>query len=187
MDALAHCLEAYCAPGYHPLAEGIAVEGMRLVFENLRAVMADPANLVARGHMMAAATMGATAFQKGLGAIHALSHPVGALHDTHHGMTNAVFMPYVLQFNRPVIETRITRLAAWLGLSAGFDGFIEAVLRLRRDVGVPHTLAGLKVDGRLRERIAAMAVVDPTAHGNPRELTRDAALHLFDSALAGRL
>ena len=148
MDALAHCLEAYCAPGYHPLAEGIAVEGIRLVFDNLRRVMADGTDLEARGHMMSAAAMGATAFQKGLGAIHALSHPVGALHDTHHGMTNAVFMPYVLAFNRPAIEAKISRLAAWLGIADGFDGFLDAVLELRAAVGVPADAAGLGVDDR---------------------------------------
>ncbi|MBM4204167.1 MAG: iron-containing alcohol dehydrogenase [Gammaproteobacteria bacterium] len=187
MDALAHCLEAYCAPGYHPLGEGIAVEGMRLVFENLRKVMADPKNIEARGHMMAAAAMGATAFQKGLGAIHAMSHPVGSLHDTHHGMTNAVFMPYVLKFNREVIEEKIARLAAWLGLARGFDGFLDAVIALRKDVGVPHTLAGLNIDQRNRERIAEMAVVDPTAGGNPRVLDVGAALRLFDATVAGEL
>jgi alcohol dehydrogenase class IV len=116
-DALAHCLEAYCAPGYHPLADGIAVEGVRLVLENLPKVAANPNDIEARGHMMSAAAMGATAFQKGLGAIHSLSHPVGALYDTHHGMTNAVFMPYVLVANRDAIEAKIARLAAYCGLS----------------------------------------------------------------------
>jgi len=183
MDALAHCLEAYCAPTYHPLAEGIAVEGMRLVFRSLRQAMAHPGELEARGHMMSAALMGATAFQKGLGAIHALSHPIGALYDTHHGMTNAVFMPYVLEFNRTAIEEKIERLAAWLGIDGGFDGFVSAVLALRRDIGVPPTLAGLGVDGGQRDTIAAMAVVDPTASGNPRTLTVEGALALFDAAL----
>jgi len=187
MDALAHCLEAYCAPGYHPLAEGIAVEGMRLVFENLPRVMADGRDLEARGHMMTAAAMGATAFQKGLGAIHALSHPVGALYDTHHGMTNAVFMPFVLAFNRPAIEARIVRLAAWLGISGGFDGFLDAVLALRQSVGVPATLRGLGVDDRRIDRIVAMALVDPTAGGNPRPLTEDAARSLLLAALDGDL
>src|SRR5688572_17964911 len=120
-DALAHCLEAYCAPGYHPLADGIAVEGVRLVFENLPKVAANPNDIEARGHMMSAAAMGATAFQKGLGAIHALSHPVGALYDTHHGMTNAVFMPYVLVVNRDAVEAKIARLAAYCDLSPSFD------------------------------------------------------------------
>ena len=130
MDALAHCLEAYCAPGYHPLADGIAVEGIRLVFENLPKVVLDPNDIEARGHMMSAAAMGATAFQKGLGAIHALSHPVGALYDTHHGMTNAVFMPYVLEANRSAIEARIGRLA----------GLYRPVADLR---GVPARRAGV--------------------------------------------
>jgi alcohol dehydrogenase class IV len=187
MDALAHCLEAYCAPGYHPMADGIAVEGMRLVFGNLRRVVSDGSDLTARGHMMSAAAMGATAFQKGLGAIHALSHPVGALYDTHHGMTNAVFMPYVLVFNRPMIEARIERLAAWLGQGGGFDGFLQAVLDLRRDVGVPHSLAALGIDRERQALIAAMAVVDPTASGNPRPLTEAAAADLFDAAWVGRL
>jgi alcohol dehydrogenase class IV len=186
MDALAHCLEAYCAPGYHPLADGIAVEGMRLVFGNLGRVMADGRDLEARGHMMSAAAMGATAFQKGLGAIHALSHPVGALHDTHHGMTNAVFMPYVLAFNRPAIESRIERLAAWLGIAGGFAGFLDAILELRAAVGVPDTLTGLGVDDRHFERIAAMAIVDPTAGGNPVPLSEAAARQLLDAALHGR-
>jgi len=187
MDALAHSLEAYCAPAYHPFSEGIAVEGMRLVFENLPRVLADGGDLAARGHMMSAAAMGAIAFQKGLGAIHSMSHPVGSLHDTHHGMTNAVFMPYVLAFNRPAIEAKLGRLAAWLGIAGGFDGFMGAVLDLREQAGVPHTLAGLGVGRENRQLIAEMAVVDPTSGGNPVELTVDAALGLFDAALAGRV
>ena len=140
MDALAHCLEAYCAPGYHPMADGIALEGMRLSFENLPKAFADGTDLEARAHMMSAAAMGATAFQKGLGAIHSLSHPIGALYDTHHGMTNAVFMPYVLAFNRAAIEERIARAAAYLGIAGGFDGFADAVLALRKELKVPHTV-----------------------------------------------
>ncbi len=187
MDALAHCLEAYCSPSYHPMAEGIAVEGMRLCFAYLPQVFADGADLEGRAEMLAAASMGATAFQKGLGAIHSLSHPVGALYDTHHGMTNAVFMPYVLAMNRPAIEEKISRLAAYLGLGASFDAFLEAVLKLRERLKVPHTLAGLGVSGERREKIAEMALVDPTAGGNPLQLTRARALDLFDRALAGRV
>ena len=187
MDALAHCLEAYCAPGYHPLADGIAVEGIRLVFENLPKVHADPNDVEARGHMMSAAAMGATAFQKGLGAIHALSHPVGALYDTHHGMTNAVFMPYVLVVNRPAIEAKIARLAAYLGLAPNFDAFLHAVIGLRLRLDVPHTLADFKVDGSKRDLIGDMAIVDPTAGGNPVELTKDRALEIFDRAMEGRV
>jgi alcohol dehydrogenase class IV len=187
MDALAHCLEAYCAEFYHPLATGIALEGMRFVFENLPRAVRNGSDLEARAHMMSAAAMGATAFQKGLGAIHSLSHPVGALYDTHHGMTNGVFMPYVLAFNRPAIEARIGRAAAYLGMAGGFDGFLRAVLDLRAEIGVPHTLEGLKVDGGRRELIADMAIVDPTAGGNPVPLTREGALSIFEAALKGRL
>jgi len=187
MDALAHCLEAYCAPFYHPMATGIAAEGVRLVFENLPRAVTDGSDLEARAHMMSAAAMGAAAFQKGLGAIHALSHPVGALYDTHHGMTNGVFMPYVLAFNRAAIEPAMARLAAYLGLAGGFDGLMAAVLDLRARIGVPHTLAGLGVDGAKRERIADMGIVDPTAGGNPVALTRDGALAIFDAAVEGRV
>jgi len=191
MDALAHCLEAYCAPGYHPMADGIAVEGVRLVFENLPKAFADGRDLEARANMMAAAAMGATAFQKGLGAIHSLSHPIGALYDTHHGMTNAVFMPYVLAFNREAVEPRIERLAAYCGIRGGFDGFLKAILKLRKGLGVPHALTGLLKDRPLdkaaRGRIAEMAVVDPTAGGNPVKLTRKAALTLLERAIAGEL
>ena len=187
MDALAHCLEAYCALGYHPMAEGIAVEGMRLIFQNLPKAVANGTDLEARAHMMSAAAMGATAFQKGLGAIHALSHPVGALYNTHHGMTNGVFMPYVLAFNRPAIETKIARLAAFIGIGGGFDAFARAVLDLRARIGVPDTLAGLGVDGSRAEMIAVMAIADPTAGGNPVPLTREAARRLFDAALTGDL
>ncbi len=187
MDALAHCLEAYCAPSYHPMAEGIAVEGMRLVFENLPKAVANGSDLEARAHMMSAAAMGATAFQKGLGAIHALSHPVGALYNTHHGTTNGVFMPYVLVFNRPAIEGKIDRLAGFLGMSGGFDGFLQAVLDLRKQTGVPNDLSGLNIDGSQAETIAEMAVVDPTAGGNPIPLTRDGSMTLFEAALSGAL
>jgi alcohol dehydrogenase len=186
-DALAHCLEAYCAPGYHPLADGVAVEGIRLVLENLVRVAETPGDIEARGHMMAAAAMGATAFQKGLGAIHALSHPVGALYDTHHGMTNAVFMPYVLSVNRDAIEARIARLAAYCGLSPTFDAFLHAVTALRTKLGVPHTLAAFGVDTAQRDRIGEMAIVDPTAGGNPIELTKARALEIFDRAMEGRV
>ncbi|RLP26753.1 iron-containing alcohol dehydrogenase [Mesorhizobium sp. YM1C-6-2] len=191
MDALAHCLEAYCAPGYHPMADGIALEGMRLVFENLPKAAANGKDITARANMMAAAAMGATAFQKGLGAIHSLSHPIGALYDTHHGMTNGVFMPYVLAFNRPAIEERIARAAAYLGIKGGFDGFAKAILKLRKELKVPHTLPdlikGLKMDGARKAEIAAMAVEDPSTGSNPVKLTKTAARALLDNAIAGKL
>jgi alcohol dehydrogenase class IV len=187
MDALAHCLEAYCGPGYHPLADGIAVEGMRLVKENLARACRDGGDLDARAHMMSAAAMGATAFQKALGAIHALSHPVGALYDTHHGLTNAVFMPYVLTFNRAAIEERIARLAAYLGLAPAFDAFLDWVLDLRSKIGIPHTLAGLKVDDAKFDLMSRMAPNDPTAGGNPVPIDEAACRRLYENALAGRM
>jgi alcohol dehydrogenase len=188
MDALAHCLEAYCSPGLHPMADGIAVEGIRLVKEYLPRAYRTGADLEARGNMLAAAAMGATAFQKGLGAIHSLSHPVGALYDTHHGLTNAVFMPYVLDFNREHVGDKIDRLAAWLGLEGGFAGFLDFILRLRRDLGIPHTIdrIGVADDARFAE-MAEMAVVDPTAGGNPRQLTAADAVELYRRAYDGRL
>jgi alcohol dehydrogenase len=187
MDALAHCLEAYCAPGFHPLADGIAAEGVRLVKDYLPRAVKNGADIEARAQMMAAAAMGATAFQKGLGAIHALSHPVGALHGTHHGMTNAVFMPAVLAFNRSAVETRLGRLAGYLGLAPTFEAFFAWVVALRAEVGVPDTLAGLKVDASRLDEIAAMAVVDPTAGGNPVELTNEGARRIFNAAMAGNV
>jgi alcohol dehydrogenase class IV len=187
MDAFAHCLEAYASPAYHPMAEGIAVEGMRLVKDFLPRAYRDGADLEARGQMLVAAAMGATAFQKGLGAIHALSHPVGALYGTHHGLTNAVFMPYVLDFNREALWDKIDRLAAWLGIDGGFPGFLDFVLRLRRDLGIPHTLDRIGVDDVRFPELAAMAVVDPTAGGNPRALGEADALDLYQRAYDGRL
>ncbi len=189
MDALAHCLEAYCAPGYHPMADGIALEGMRLVFENLPKAFADGKDLDARAHMMSAAAMGATAFQKGLGAIHSLSHPIGSLYHTHHGMTNAVFMPYVLDFNRTAIEPRIEAAARYLNIKGGFDGFRKSVIKLRKELKVPHTLGGLvkdfAPDKKRKTLIAEMAIVDPTAGGNPVKLTKKAALEILEAAIAG--
>jgi len=185
MDALAHCLEAYCAPSYHPMAEGIAVEGMRLIFVNLPRVVANGKDLEARAHMMSAAAMGATAFQKGLGAIHALSHPIGALYNTHHGTTNGVFMPYALVFNRAAIEAKIDRLSGFLGIPDGFNGFLNAVLDLRKKTGVPHDLKALGVDDRKADTIVEMSLVDPTASGNPVPLTKESGRKILDAALKG--
>lgn len=187
MDALAHCLEAYCGPFYHPLADGVAVEGMRLCKEFLPRAVANGKDIEARAHMMSAAAMGATAFQKALGAIHSLSHPVGALYDLHHGLLNGVFMPYVLAFNRSAIEEKITRAAAYLGIAGGFDGFVQWTLDLRKTIGIPHTLRELGVDDSKAATIAAMAPHDPTAGGNPIPLDEKGARILFDAALDGKL
>jgi alcohol dehydrogenase class IV len=147
LDAFVHCLEAYCAPGFHPMADGIAVEGMRLVADYLPVAVRDGADIEARSRMLAAASMGAAAFQKGLGAIHSIAHAVGAVYDTHHGLTNAVVMPYVLAFNRPAIDERISYLAAVLGLPHDdFDGFMQWLLAFREGLGIPSSLEALGVD-----------------------------------------
>jgi alcohol dehydrogenase class IV len=188
MDALSHCIEAYCAPGFHPMADGIAAEGMKLIREWLPKAVADGSDIEARGNMLVAASMGATAFQKGLGGMHALSHPIGALLGSHHGLTNAVLMPYVLAYNRPAIEERITRLAGYIGLEpATFDAFLDWVVELRRSLGIPHGLAELEVTSASVERIAIMAEQDPSAGGNPRPFDAAAARQVLNAALEGSL
>ncbi len=188
MDALAHNLEAYCAPGYHPMADGIALEGMRLVKEWLPVAVADGANLAARAYMLAAASMGATAFQKGLGAIHAMSHPIGAVHDTHHGLTNAVVMPYVLDFNRAAIEERLTALARYLDLAdPSFDAVKSWVLGLRRDLGIAHTLADLGVRDEHVDELVPMAARDPSCGGNPLPIGEPELRELFHKSIHGEL
>ncbi len=183
MDALAHCLEAYCSPFYHPMSQGIALEGLRLVFENLPVVYADPTNLMARGHMMSAAAMGAVAFQKGLGAIHSLSHPIGAVYNTHHGTTNAVVMPMVLDFNRSVIEDRIDAAAAYLGFDGGFEGFRAQIMILRAALGIPDNLTAMGVEAADLDRLTDMALEDPSCGGNPIPMTRDNTRALFDACM----
>ena len=167
MDAMAHCIEAYCAPFYHPLAAGIALEGLRLVKENLARAVKQGTDIDARGHMLMASTMGATAFQRGLGAIHALSHPFGGLYDAHHGTLNGIIMPYVVKANRRKIEREIDRAAAYLGIKGGFNGFLKWILALRKEIGIPERLADLGIDTKRLDEVAAMALKDPSAGGNP--------------------
>jgi alcohol dehydrogenase class IV len=183
MDALAHCLEAYCSPFYHPMSQGIALEGMRLVFENLPVVYKDPGNLMARGHMMSAAAMGAVAFQKGLGAIHSLSHPVGAVYGTHHGTTNAVVMPMVLDYNRAAIEDRINAAAAYLGIAGGFDGFRTKIMDLRAELAIPVNLTAMGVKAEHLEMLTDMALEDPSCGGNPIEMTKQNTRALFEACM----
>jgi alcohol dehydrogenase class IV len=183
MDALAHCLEAYCSPFYHPMSQGIALEGMRLVFENLPLVYADPTNLDARAHMMSAAAMGAVAFQKGLGAIHSLSHPIGAVYGTHHGTTNAVVMPMVLDFNRHAIEDRMEAAARYLAIRGGFDGFREAVMDLRETLDIPENLTAMGVDPARLDELTEMALEDPSCGGNPVEMTAENTRALFEACM----
>ncbi|HEX5183312.1 MAG TPA: iron-containing alcohol dehydrogenase [Allosphingosinicella sp.] len=188
MDALSHCIEAYCAPGFHPMADGIAAEGARLIHLWLVRAAEEGRDLEARGNMLVAAAMGATAFQKGLGGMHALSHPIGAVAGTHHGLTNAVLMPYVLAFNRAEAGERLARLAAWLGLDdPSFDSFLDWVLALRRRLDIPHTLGALGVSEGDIDRLAHMAEADPSAAGNPRHFDAGAARQVLEAAFAGRI
>lgn len=191
MDALSHNLEALCAPGYHPLAEGIALEGIRLIHHNLKRAVDDGADMEARAHMLSASLMGATAFQKGLGGMHALAHPLGAKFDAHHGLLNAVLMPYVLSYNRRVIHEAILRIADVLRLpDKSVDGFITWVIQLRRDIGIPHTLDRIKNlelnKGHIKE-LAAKAVLDPSNAGNPRSMTADSYESILQHAISGEL
>ncbi len=179
MDAFSHCLEAYCAPSFHPMSRGIAVEGMRLVGKSLRTAFDEPGNLTARAEMMCAASMGAVAFQKGLGAIHSLSHPVGALFDCHHGTTNAVVMPAVLEFNRPKIEQILAEAAAYLGVGDSFDGFFRFAVDLREYLGIPANLTELGADPARIDEMTEMALRDPTAASNPVQLNRANTRKLF--------
>ncbi len=189
MDALAHCFEALCAPGYHPMADGIALEGMRLINENLERVFADGSDAEARTHMLMASSMGSTAFQKGLGLIHALSHPLGGATGIHHGTANAIFMPYVMVYNREVIESRMEHLARVLQLpKSGFDGVMDWVLGLREHLGMPHTLEGTPgFDAAMAKRLAPLAVVDPTMATNPKPADAEACERVFLQALRGEL
>lgn len=183
MDALAHCLEAYCSPFYHPMSQGIALEGMRLVFENLPRVYDTPTDLEARAQMMSAAAMGAVAFQKGLGAIHSLSHPVGAVYGTHHGTTNAVVMPMVLEFNRPAIEGRIEKAAAYLGFDGGFAGFHDQIMELRAKLNIPENLSAMGVQFADLDMLTDMALEDPSCGGNPIAMTKDNTRKLYDACM----
>jgi len=183
MDAFAHCLEAYCSPFYHPMSQGIALEGMRLVLENLPRVYITADDIEARSHMMAAAAMGAVAFQKGLGAIHSLSHPIGAVYNTHHGTTNAVVMPMVLDFNRAAIEARIVWAAAYLGIDGGFDGFRARVMDLRAELNIPANLTALGVDPARLDELTEMALEDPSCDGNPVKMMAENTRALFGTCM----
>jgi alcohol dehydrogenase len=187
MDALAHVLEAYCAPFYHPLAAGVALEGMRLIKGNLARAVKKGTDLDARGHMLMASAMGATAFQRGLGAIHALSHPFGGLYDAHHGTLNGIIMPYVVKANRRKIQEDIERAAAYLDIKGGFDGFLKWILALRKEIGIPHTLADIGIDTKRLDEVAAMAMKDPSAGGNPIAFTEKQYQALAKKCVTGDL
>ena len=189
MDALAHCLEAYCAPGFHPMADGIALEGMKLINKWLLKAVKDGKDLEARMNMLTAASMGSTAFQKGLGAIHSLSHPVNALNNIHHGLSNAIFMPYVLTFNKKEIEQRIIKICEYLDLNdISFDGFLNWVLDLRKELNIPHKLSEVIDEKDLDiERLSKMALADPSTGGNPKKLTEDDMKVMYNHSMEGKL
>ena len=189
MDALAHNLEAYCASGYHPMADGIALEGMNLIKKWLLIAVKEGKNLEARSNMMVAATMGSTAFQKGLGAIHSLSHPVNSVYNIHHGLSNAIFMPYVLTFNKKEIEKKIIKLSEYLELKEkSFNCFLEWILDLRKDLKIPHKLSEV-ANVKLEEidKLSLMALEDPSTPGNPKKLTLEDMKMLYKNSLEGKL
>jgi alcohol dehydrogenase class IV len=183
LDAFAHCVEAFSSPHYHPMSHGIALEGMRLVIDNLPRAFADGADIEARANMMSAAAMGATAFQKGLGAIHALSHPIGAVYNTHHGTTNAVCMPAVLAFNAPMIKERFDLAAPYLGIKGGFSGFCSFVQEFNDSFGIPRRLSQMGVRDDRIDELSAMALDDPSCGGNPVTLTKDNLADLFKAVI----
>lgn len=188
MDALSHNLEALCSSFYHPMAAGIAVEGIRLVKVYLPRVFADGSDIEARTQMLVCSSMGATAFQKGLGGMHALAHPLGALYDAHHGMLNAILMPYVLQANRAVIEEKIVSVSSYLGLvETGFDGFMNWIIELRESLQIPHNLSALHIDEDQAETVARMAIEDPSAGGNPIRFSQAEYRQIFINAVRGEL
>ena len=183
LDAFAHCVEAFSSPHYHPMSQGIAVEGMRLVIENLGKVYSDGSDIEARANMMSAALMGATAFQKGLGAIHALSHPIGAVHHTHHGTTNAVCMPAVLRLNEPKIKDRFDSVTGYLGIQNGFSGFKVFVDEFNASLNIPLRLSDLGVENPDLGKLVKGALSDPSCGGNPVKLTSDNLKALFEEVL----
>ncbi|WP_438985997.1 iron-containing alcohol dehydrogenase [Marivivens donghaensis] len=183
LDAFAHCVEAFSSPFYHPMSQGIALEGMRLVVENLPRAYADGTDLEARANMMAAAAMGAVAFQKGLGAIHALSHPIGAVFNTHHGTTNAVCMPAVLELNAPLIADRFDRAASYIGVSGGFDGFRSFVQEFNDSFAIPRKLREMGATLDKIDELVPAALADPSCGGNPVELNEANVRALFEAVI----
>ena len=189
MDALAHNLEAYCAPGYHPMADGIALEGIRIINNWLLVAVEDGSNIEARMNMLTAASMGSTAFQKGLGAIHSLSHPVNALNNIHHGLSNAIFMPYVLTFNKNVIEKKIIKICEYLEFqNKTFDGFLNWTLNLRKKLNIPHKLTDvIEADKIDIDRLSKMALDDPSTSGNPKKLSLEDMKIMYQHSITGEL
>ncbi len=188
MDALAHNLEAFCAPNFHPMAEGIALEGMKLIKKSLVVAFKDGGNIEARQNLLAASSMGSTAFQKGLGAIHSLSHPVNAQYNIHHGLSNAIFMPYVLTFNKDSIEKKIISICDYLGLNKKFDSFLEWILELRKDLAIPHKLSDVMDCSKINlDELSLMAYEDPSTSGNPRKIDKKDLKIMYEHSITGDL
>ncbi len=188
MDALAHNLEAFCALGFHPMADGIALEGMRLVKNSLLVAVKDGKNINARLEMLTAASMGSTAFQKGLGAIHSLSHPVNAQFNLHHGLSNAIFMPYVLTYNKKEIFDKINSICDYLNLEKGFNSFINWIIELRKDLKIPHKLSEIIEMNKINlDKLSQMALEDPSTAGNPKKLTKEDMKIMYEHSLSGKL
>ena len=185
MDALAHCIEAFSSPFYHPMAEGTAVEGIRLVKENLLEVYKDGGNVIARANMLVASMMGAAAFQKGLGAIHSVTHPVNSLYNSHHGTTNGTVMPFVLEYNRSAIESKFDRLGRYINISGGLDGIIDWVNNLKKDMNIPHSLQDMGVQLGDEEKLSKLAFEDPSTGGNPLPMTVDKFKELIKICILG--
>ena len=186
MDALAHCIEAYSSPFYHPMAEGTALEGLRLVKENIQEVYHNGNNVEARSHMLVASMMGATAFQKGLGAIHSVTHPVNSLYKTHHGTTNGTVMPFVLNYNRSTIEEKFTRLANFLDIKNGFEGIVDWIIELKKEMEIPETLKDMGVNEGDEIKLAPLAQEDPSTGANPLEMTVERFQELILNCIAGK-
>ena len=188
MDALAHNLEAFCAPGFHPMADGIAIEGMKLIKKSLIKAVNDGKDLEARADLLAAASMGSTSFQKGLGAIHSLSHPINAQFNVHHGLSNAIFMPYVLTFNKTLIEGRIISICDYLNLEKNFQSFLNWVLDLRKELNIPHKLSEIIDVKKINlDQLSKMALEDPSTGTNPKKLTIDDMKILYEHSISGKL
>ena len=186
MDALAHCIEAYSSPFYHPMAEGTALEGLRLVKENIQEVYHNGNNVEARSHMLVASMMGAAAFQKGLGAIHSITHPVNSLYKTHHGTTNGTVMPFVLNYNRITIEEKFSRLANFLDIKNGFEGIVDWIIELKKDMEIPETLKDMGVNEGDEIKLAPLAQEDPSTGANPLEMTVERFQELILNCIAGK-
>ncbi len=188
MDALAHNLEAFCAPGFHPMADGIAIEGMKLIKKSLLTAFKNGKDLEARRNLLAAASMGSTAFQKGLGAIHSLSHPVNSQFNIHHGLSNAIFMPYVLTFNKSLIESRIVSICDYLNLEKSFDSFLKWILDLRKELNIPHKLSDVVEPNKLDlDKLSKMALEDPSTSSNAKKMTIDDMKILYEYSISGKL